>query len=146
MSDTINLVCPHCDALNRVPAARLDQHPNCGRCHRPLAEPGPVQLKGSNFQRHLEKSGLPMLVDFWAPWCGPCKTMGPAFEEAAHILHPALRLAKVNTEEEQAIAARYGIQSIPTMVLFQDGEEKTRISGAMPVQSIVSWARQQLAA
>ena len=144
MAEIIHLVCPKCHTVNRVQAGRLAQDPKCGKCHATLLRAESVKLKGEGFARHLQKSELPLLVDFWAPWCGPCKNMAPAFEEAARMLHPRLRLAKVNTEEERELAARYGIQSIPTMVLFKGGREKARISGAMPAQSIVSWAREQL--
>ena len=144
MADTIHLVCPHCDTVNRVPPARLGQNPKCGRCHKALTQPRSLPLKGHNFFKHLNKTGLPLLVDFWVPWCGPCQSMAPAFEEAARLLHPRLRLAKVNTEEEQGIASRYGVMSVPTMVLFQNGREKARISGAMPAESIVAWARGQV--
>ncbi len=144
MADTIHLVCPRCAALNRVPASRLNQDPKCGKCHTPLAPAGSMKLTDRSFAKHIQKTDLPLLVDFWAPWCGPCKSMAPAFEEAAQSLHPRVRLAKVNTEEEQGLAARYGIQSIPTMVLFQNGREKARVSGAMPAQSIAAWAESQL--
>ena len=146
MSDTIHLVCPNCAALNRVPAARLGQDPKCGKCRSSLTPAKPVKLTESSFAKNLQKSDLPLLVDFWAPWCGPCKSMAPAFEEAARSLSPRLRLAKVNTEEERNLAARHGIQSIPTMVLFRSGREQARVSGAMSAQSIVAWVRGQLGA
>ena len=146
MAETINLVCPKCHAVNRVPADRLGQDPKCGKCRTPISRAESMKLKVDGFDKHLQKSQLPLLVDFWAPWCGPCKNMAPAFEEAARMLHPRLRLAKVNTEEERELAAKYGIQSIPTMVLFQGGREKARVSGAMPAQSIAAWAREKLAA
>lgn len=141
MEQNLHLVCPRCQAVNRVPAARLGQGPQCGKCHGPLNEPKPVPLDAAGFARQLEKSDLPMLVDFWAPWCGPCRSMAPAFEQAAASLHPAVRLVKVNTEDEPALASRYGISSIPTMVLFKGGREAGRVSGALPAGQIVQWAR-----
>lgn len=103
-----------------------------------------MKLNGVALRRQVEKSDLPLLVDFWAPWCGPCRMMAPAFEEAARLLGPGVRLAKLNTEAEQAVGAQLGIQSIPTMVLFKNGREAARTSGAMPAQGIVQWARQYL--
>lgn len=139
--DTLTLPCPHCDALNRVPAARMNEEPNCGKCHAPLFARKPLALDARNFVLHVERSDLPVLVDFWAPWCAPCRMMAPAFEEAARMLEPQMRLAKVNTEEEQALAARFGIRSIPTMILFRNGQEVARQSGAMSAGAITHWAR-----
>ncbi len=144
MPDTLHLVCPHCQAVNRLPAERLTAKPNCGQCHAPLLEPKPLALDGAAFQRQLTRSDLPLLVDFWAPWCGPCRSMAPAFEQAAGQLFPRVRLAKVNTDQEQAIAGQLGINSIPTMVLFQGGREKARTAGAMPAAGIVNWVRSHL--
>lgn len=144
MEPSLHLVCPRCQAVNRVPSARLGQGPNCGKCHASLLEPHPLALDQAGFLRQVEKSDLPLLVDFWAPWCGPCRMMAPAFEQAAAALHPRVRLAKVNTEEQQALAARFGIQSIPTMVLFSGGREAARVSGAMAANQIVDWVRSQL--
>ena len=144
MTSPLHIACPYCDSINRVPADRLTERPNCGRCHRALFEGVPVALTGENFARHLERSDLPLLVDFWAPWCGPCKMMVPQFHQAARMLEPRMRLAKVNTEAEQGLGARYGIRSIPTMVLFRGGREVARQSGAMGAQDIVRWTSTQV--
>ncbi len=144
MSQKPHVVCPVCQAVNRVDSARLSQKPTCGKCHSELLPPHPLQLNGAALRRQVEKSDLPLVVDFWAPWCGPCRMMAPAFEEAARLLGPGIRLAKLNTEEEQAVGSQLGIQSIPTMVLFKNGQEAARTSGAMGAQGIVQWVRQQL--
>jgi len=144
MPDAILAVCPKCLALNRVLPGRLDSGPVCGKCRTLLLSPHPVVLTAANFDVFTAKSGLPVLVDFWAPWCAPCRSMAPAFEQAAAMLHPRVILAKCDTQEEQGIASRFGIQSIPTLVLFQGGREKARASGARSAADIVAWARQQL--
>lgn len=141
MSDALHLVCPHCHAVNRVPAARLGQQPNCGHCHRPLFDGHPVELTQATFDKHISRGDIPVLVDFWAPWCGPCKMMAPQFAHAAQLLEPRVRLAKVDTEAEQALGARYGIRSIPTLTLFRGGREVARQAGAMGAQGIVRWVR-----
>ena len=145
MTDPLMIACPHCNALNRVPAARLGEAPNCGRCHRPLFDAHPVALDAAGFEAHAVKASLPLLVDFGAPWCGPCRTMAPHFEAAAAQLEPDLRLAKLDTEAHPELGGRFGIRSIPTMVLFQAGREIGRVSGAMSSADIVRWARAQLA-
>lgn len=144
MPDAPHLVCPHCQSINRVPAARLADRPNCGQCRRPLFDGHPVELDAPGFARFAEREELPLLIDFWAPWCGPCKTMAPAFVQAAALLEPQVRLAKVNTDVEQQLARRFGIRSIPTLVLFRKGREIARQAGAMSAQDIVRWAQLHL--
>jgi len=144
MSDSLHLVCPQCHAINRVPAARLGQAPNCGQCHRPLFDAHPLELTAATFDKHISRNDIPLLVDFWAPWCGPCKMMAPQFAQAAGLLEPQVRMAKVNTEAEQGLGAQYGIRSIPTLALFRGGREIARQPGAMGAQDIVNWVRSQL--
>ena len=141
--DSLILACPACDSLNRLPTTRLGDAPNCGKCHAPLFQQRPIALDLNNFEIHSGRADLPLLVDFWAPWCGPCRAMAPAFEEAARLLEPGVRLAKVNTEDEPSLAARYGIRSIPTLVLFRGGREVARQAGAMNAAGIVQWVRAQ---
>ncbi len=147
MPESVNIVCPDCDAVNRVPAARMAESAKavCGKCGAKLFPGRPITLDDpARFSRHIERSGVPVLVDFWAPWCGPCRMMAPAFEAAARQLEPKVRLAKVNTEAAQGLGARYGIQAIPTVVLFRNGREAARQSGAMQAGGIARFAAANL--
>ncbi len=134
------IVCPHCASINRVPPERLQQDPQCGSCHQALLTGHPVELADSSFERFVSKSELPVIVDFWAPWCGPCRMMAPQFEHAASLLKGRAVLAKVNSDENPQVSVRNRIRSIPTLLLFQAGHEAKRQSGAMSAQDLVRWA------
>ncbi len=142
MSDTLNIVCPGCDAVNRIPRERLGDAPRCGRCHEALFTGRPIDLGGTRFDRHATRNDIPLVVDFWAPWCGPCRMMAPAYAQAAAQLEPLARLAKVDTDAEQALGARFAIRSIPTLAIFRGGREIARVAGAMSAADITRWVRQ----
>ena len=138
------IVCPHCHAPNRLPVARRAEGASCGRCHQPLFVGKPIDLGLEAFSTHHNRSDLPLLIDFWAPWCGPCQIMAPQFERAAVELEPHVRLAKVNTQLESTLAKRHDIRSIPTLVLFKKRREVARQTGAMSANDIVGWTRKHL--
>ncbi|MEJ1297145.1 MAG: thioredoxin TrxC [Candidatus Sedimenticola sp. (ex Thyasira tokunagai)] len=144
MSDSIHIVCPGCQGLNRVPKERLGGDPKCGRCSDKLFSGMPLALGEAGFRRHIQRNEIPVLVDFWAPWCGPCKTMAPAFVAAASRLEPTVRLVKIDTEVHQGLAVEFGIRSIPTLALFKGGKELSRVSGAMDTGALVNWVRQNI--
>lgn len=139
METSVQIVCPSCGAKNRVPRERFDDRPVCGKCRTRLFGERPASLDDSHFDRYVSGNALPVLVDFWAPWCGPCRAMAPAFEEAARTMAPRFLLAKVDTEAEPRLAARFGIQAIPTLVLFDGGREIARQSGALNAAQIAAW-------
>ena len=145
MTDSLHVVCPHCDGINRLPHHKLGTGGKCGKCHQPLFTSEPLELNRARFRRHLAKSDIPLLVDFWASWCGPCKMMAPVFTEAAGQLEPNLRLVKINSEQEHSLSGELGIRSIPTLILFEKGTESARMSGALDLQNLMAWVHQHIA-
>ena len=139
MNSSLHIVCPHCNTVNRLATAKLGDGAKCGKCKKPLFTAHPIELTSTNFQQHIQRSDIPIVVDFWAPWCAPCRMMAPAFEQASTQLEPNIRLAKLNTEQEQHIAAQFGIRSIPTIAIFKGGRELARQPGAMDLSSIIRW-------
>lgn len=144
MTENRMIVCPACGGINRVPARRDPMAAKCGVCAKPLFDGHPPDVDAKLFDRHIARASMPVLVDVWAPWCGPCRMMAPAFEAAARQLEPSIRLIKLNSEAEQALASRLGIRSIPTLLLYFGGREVARMSGALNAGQIAEWATARL--
>ena len=144
MDDQRQIVCPHCQAINRLPFQRLDNRPKCGKCQQPLFQKRSITLTAANDQSFLSKTEIPVLVLFWADWCGYCQKIAPAFEQAAASLEPFVRLAKINTQTEPGVAAKYNISSLPTLIIFRCGSEIGRQAGALTVEQIVTWTRSKI--
>lgn len=138
------IMCPHCGGLNRIPDEKLNQSPSCGKCKQSLLTDTPIEMTGDQLLRAIEKTDQPIVVDFWAPWCGPCKMFAPTFAQAAQQLESQAKLVKINTEVEQQIAAKFNIRSIPTLAIFKNGKEIARQSGAMSLPSFVQWVQQSI--
>lgn len=136
------VMCPHCGGLNRIQEAKLSSNPICGKCKKELFTQSPVSMNEEQFTRAIEKTDQIFVVDFWAEWCGPCKAFAPTFSQAAKQLDSHIRLVKINTESERNLSAKFNIRSIPTLAIFKEGKEVTRISGALPLNDFVSWVNQ----
>jgi len=145
MTESIHLVCAHCDSVVRVPADRAADSPRCPKCHNAFFDGQPIDLKTASFDRHLLRSDVPVVVDFWAPWCGPCRMMAPHYAEASRRFGARARFAKVNSDEEPTLSSRFGIRSIPTLIVFRGGKEVARQSGAMDLGNLERWLNPALA-
>ena len=138
------IMCPSCGGLNRVADEKLNGEPTCGKCKAPLFTGKPIEMTGEQFMRAYQKTDLPLIVDFWAPWCGPCQGFAPTFSQAAKQFEPRARFVKINTEAEQQMGSQFNIRSIPTLAIFKGGQEVTRMSGAMDLGGLTQWLNQHL--
>lgn len=145
MSESIHLVCGSCNAVVRIPTARMRDDPHCPRCHAAIVDGHPIELTAANFDQHLTRNDLPLVVDVWAPWCGPCRMMAPHFEQAAERFAQNARFAKINSDQEGALASRFGIRGVPTLIVFRGGREIARQSGAMDSATLTRWLTAALA-
>lgn len=145
MSYQFQIVCPHCGAINNTPEERLEEDPSCGKCKQQLLPVKPIAVDGANLQKHIQHSGLPLMVDFWAPWCGPCIAFAPTYDRFAQEVGHQLRCLKLDTQANQEAAAAFNIRSIPTLMLFRDGQEIDRVSGAMQPWQLSKWVLDKLA-
>jgi len=141
MAESLHIVCPHCETTNRIPPARLAESALCGQCHQPLFDGHAIELTAANFHKYVSRNDIPVLVDFWAPWCGPCQMMAPQYAQAAQSLEPQVRLAKVNTDAQPSLASEFAIRSIPTLALFKGGREVARRAGASAAPDIIRWVQ-----
>ena len=144
MSEFTHIVCPYCNGTNRLASNKIPNEAKCGRCKKSIFDTKPIELTNENITQHLEKNDIPVIIDFWAPWCGPCKMMGPNFEQAARNYKAKVRFAKVNTEAQQSLGAHFNIRSIPTLVLFKGGKEIDRVSGALDANQLSQWINSKL--
>ena len=144
MSKYTHIVCPYCDGTNRIPSDKTPNEAKCGRCKKSILDTTPIELSTKNIDQHIKKNDIPVIIDFWAPWCGPCKMMAPNFEQASRNFRARVRFAKVNTEEQQSIAGHFNIRSIPTLILFKDGKEIDRVSGALDANQLTQWINSKI--
>ena len=143
-ADARHIVCPHCDSVNRVPAGKPAAEAKCGHCHKPLFTGHAVPVAAASFDRHIQRNDIPVVVDFWAEWCGPCKMMAPVYERIAGELEPEMRFLKLDTDRENAIASRYGIRGIPTLIVFRNGKVAAQRAGAMDAGTLRAWLSEQM--
>jgi len=146
MTDSIYLVCGHCTKVNRISRDKPADAARCGACHQPLFDGQPANVDESGFDTHISRSDIPVLVDVWAPWCGPCRQMAPHFEQAARMLEPDVRFLKINADQSPRISVQYNIRGIPALLLLRGGKLIAQTAGAMDANRIVTWTRAQLSA
>jgi len=144
MSDFTHIVCPYCNGTNRLPSDKINENAKCGRCKKHIFNTLPIELTTENIDQHIKKNDIPVVIDFWAPWCGPCKMMGPNFEQASSNFKTRVRFAKVNTEDQQSLGGFFNIRSIPTLVLFKNGKELDRVSGALDANQLSQWINSKI--